>query len=66
MTLKDYCRSHKVTQTELAAQLGVTQAMVSHWSRGACRVTAEYAIKIERVTGGAVSRSELRPDIFWI
>lgn len=49
--------------TELAEKLGVTPQVVSNWrSRG--RVPAERCIEIETATDGAVTRQELRPDIF--
>lgn len=47
----------------LAASLGVRQSAISNW-RARGRVPAERCIVIERVTNGAVSRYQLRPDIF--
>jgi len=62
MTLAEYIQT--TTQAKFAAQLGVTSGMVSHWLRGRERITAERAKQIERVTSGAVSAADLRPDIF--
>ncbi|ALR08233.2 helix-turn-helix domain-containing protein [Xylella fastidiosa] len=47
----------------LAASLGVRQSAISNW-RARGRVPAERCIDIERVTNGAVSCRELRPDVF--
>ena len=51
------------TQKKLAAEIGCTQAAVSKWVRGH-QMTAEYAIAIERATGGKVTAWSLRPDVF--
>lgn len=49
----------------LAAALGVTPGLVSQWSSGRTRVSAERCIEIERITSGAVRCEDLRPDIDW-
>jgi DNA-binding transcriptional regulator YdaS (Cro superfamily) len=47
----------------LAELLGIKPPSVSEWkTRG--RVPAERVLEIERVTKGAVSRHELRPDLY--
>lgn len=51
-------------QSALAKQLGISQAMVSHWLTGRKAITPERAKQIEDATGGLVKRHELRPDIF--
>jgi DNA-binding transcriptional regulator YdaS (Cro superfamily) len=51
-------------QTALAAAVGVTQPSVNHMLRSGRRVPAEWCLKIERATGGAVSRHDLRPDLY--
>lgn len=48
----------------LAAAIGVSKQMVSHWFTGLREVSPEMCVEIERVTGGEVTRAELRPDIF--
>jgi DNA-binding transcriptional regulator YdaS (Cro superfamily) len=52
--------------TALAEKLGVRQSVVSNWkTRGSNpRVPAERCIAIEQATDGAVTRQELRPDVF--
>jgi len=52
------------TQKALAKAVGVTQGMVSFWLLGKTDVAWDKAIKIEEVTDGKVTRSDLRPDIF--
>jgi len=53
------------SQSKLAAHLGVTQPTIHHWLyKTDGRVPAEYCPKIEEATGGAVTREQLRPDIF--
>ncbi|CAN5816433.1 hypothetical protein BH20PSE1_BH20PSE1_01360 [soil metagenome] len=61
MTLSEYLQT--TTQREFAGHLGVTQSMVSHWLAGRYRISPEIATRIERLTGGAVTAKELRPDL---
>ncbi len=51
-------------QSALARACGVKQGHVWHWLNKSLRVPAEHALAVEVATGGAVSRHELRPDIF--
>lgn len=50
-------------QEDIAAACGVHFSAVSHWLRRN-RVPAEHCRAIETFTGGAVTRYDLRPDIF--
>ena len=50
----------------LAISLGVAPSYLSRLISGDRSITAERAIKVEQVTGGAVTRFDLRPDIDWI
>jgi DNA-binding transcriptional regulator YdaS (Cro superfamily) len=61
MNLNDYLKT--TTQDAFAKAVGVTQSMVAQWVAGA-RITAERAVMIERATNGAITRGELRPDLF--
>jgi DNA-binding transcriptional regulator YdaS (Cro superfamily) len=46
----------------LADALGVTKQAITGWrQRG---VPPERVLAVERLTGGAVTRHELRPDVF--
>jgi hypothetical protein len=45
---------------ELARKLSISSQAVSQWDR----VPAERALEVERATGGAVTRHDLRPDLY--
>ena len=62
MNLSDYLQG--TTHRDLAARVEVHPSLVSQWVTGRVRVTAEKAIAIETATNGAVTRSELRPDLW--
>jgi len=51
-------------QSALARACGVKQGHVWHWLNKSRNVPADYVLTIEAATGGAVTRHELRPDIF--
>jgi len=52
------------TQGRLAALLGKQQGHVGKWLHRDKKVPADMCLAIERVTGGKVTRYELRPDVF--
>lgn len=64
MDLKSYLKTFEVSQAELARRVDVTPSMVSQWITGHRPIAAEKVIPIEQATNGAVSRHELRPDIY--
>lgn len=65
MTLTEYFAANpNVSQTAFAAKVGVTQGMVWQWLKGRRRISGEKVIPIETATDGAVSRYELRPDLY--
>ena len=47
-----------------AERLGVTVGMVGHVLNGIRSLSVEKAKLIEQQTGGAITRADLRPDIF--
>jgi len=49
--------------SKLAASIGVAQNVVSNW-RARAQVPANRCADIERATYGAVTRHDLRPDVF--
>jgi DNA-binding transcriptional regulator YdaS (Cro superfamily) len=53
------------SQVALADALKVTKGAVNQWKDEGRRVPAEYCPLIERMTNGAVTCEELRPDIEW-
>jgi DNA-binding transcriptional regulator YdaS (Cro superfamily) len=48
----------------LADRLDVSTGSIRHWSNNIRKPTAEHARLIEKLTKGAVTRHELRPDIY--
>lgn len=52
-------------QKPLAGAIGTSQSQVWYWLTRAKRgVPAEFVIPIEEATGRAVTRHELRPDLY--
>ena len=51
-------------QSALARACGVKQGHVRHWLNKSRKAPADYVLAIEAATSGAVTRHELRPDIF--
>ena len=49
----------------LAKALGVGVTVVSEWARGKRPVPIIRCVEIEELTGGAVTRKQLRPDDWW-
>ena len=45
----------------LARKIGVSPVLISQWRRGVRQVPPVRCIAIERATGGAVTRRDLRP-----
>ena len=66
MNLQDYLSASPspTPQRDLARQLGVHESLISLWVTHRARIIAERAVQIEAATGGAVHRSELRPDLW--
>lgn len=50
------------SRAELARRIGVSAEAVRKWELG--KLPAERCLAIEAATGGAVTRAELRPDLF--
>jgi DNA-binding transcriptional regulator YdaS (Cro superfamily) len=51
------------SQSALARDIGFTQGSVWRWLNGT-EVPAKAAIAIEKATKGAVTKEEIRPDLF--
>lgn len=54
MSLKKYRKSHRLSQRDLAARLGITQSMISKIESGDVRPGSKLMFEIEDVTNGAV------------
>lgn len=57
--------AHFGGQESTAEALGVKQATVSGWVRGAHGMSPGIAVRAERATGGAFSRRDLCPNFPW-
>lgn len=57
MHLDKYLKDVGQSQSDFGSKLTppASQGLVSQWVRGITRVTLDYALQIERETGGAVS-----------
>ena len=71
MNLPEYRKAAGLSQAKLAelmtaAGFPTTQALVSHWEQGGVQLTAERCAQIEQISGGQVTRAELRPDLFGV
>lgn len=51
-------------QAEFARALKLNAGLVSQWVNGIRPVAAHHCITIETATDGAVTRYQLRPDVF--
>lgn len=60
MHLKEYTDLH--TQIALAKAIEAAPSFVNQWVNGTRPVPPAYCTAIERITGGLVTRRELRPD----
>ena len=52
--LGHFLRGRGISQKDFSAQLGVDQSVMSRFVNGQARPGLDLAVKIERVTGGAV------------
>lgn len=63
MKLSDYLESQgRGAKSRLAAQVGGYASDVSDWLAGNRPIPVHRCAAIERATGGAVTRRDLRPD----
>lgn len=62
--LAEYLKQTGISQADFGARLDapVSQSAVSQWI--AKKVPAERVLEVERASGGALSRHELRPDLY--
>ena len=54
----------KGSQPKLAKAIGCSQSKISWLLCVAKQIDAEDALAVDRATGGAVSKSQLRPDLW--
>lgn len=62
MNLTTYLAADRGRQAALCKQIGAHAPDLSRWASGDRPVPIERCVAIERATGGAVRRWDLRPD----
>ena len=62
--LRQAIRHHLKSQVAVARAVGVSPQAVSEIPRRGKRVPAEWCLAIETATHGAVTRHDLRPDLY--
>ena len=62
--LRQAIRRHLKSQVAVARAVGVSPQAVSEILRRGKRVPAEWCLPIETATEGAVTRHDLRPDLY--
>jgi DNA-binding transcriptional regulator YdaS (Cro superfamily) len=62
--LRQAIRHHLKSQVAVARAVGVTPQAVSDVLRRNKRVPAEWCLALERATQGAITRHDLRPDLY--
>ena len=62
--LRSVIRDHLRSQVAVARAVGVSPQAVSEILRRGKRVPAEWCLALETATGGAVTRHDLRPDLY--
>lgn len=60
----DIAVANRGSMQKLAEELGITKGAIGQWKMEGRRIPAEHCPHIERLTGGAVTRYELNPDVF--
>lgn len=61
MNLKDYISHERGRQASLCRAIGAHAPDLSRWADGLRPVPVDKCLKLERATGGEVTRRELRP-----
>jgi DNA-binding transcriptional regulator YdaS (Cro superfamily) len=65
MTLQDYFKDNtRGAKDALSKELGISRTWMSQLIQGRQVCSPELAVEIERLTVGAVTRKDLRPDLF--
>ncbi|OSI10938.1 MULTISPECIES: transcriptional regulator [Neisseria] len=59
------CAVHFIgSQAALARKLGVQRSTVNSWVKGRNKIPPDVAVRIEKLTDGAIRRQDLRPDLY--
>lgn len=62
MTLKEFFKTRRGRQQEMADFLGVSRSVMSQMVNGVCAISDKRCWAIEQFTCGSVSRKDLRPN----
>ena len=60
--LRAYRMAQGISTDEIAKQLGVAASTLRSWENGNRQLSAEMAVKVEKLFG--IARASLRPDVF--
>lgn len=66
MTLSEFLMPRSGRHATIARALGVSESLVTQWSRGAKPIPHERCPQIEAATDGILTCEQLRPDLVWI
>lgn len=61
-TIVNFLAESRLTQSEFARRIGLSQSMLYQMIKGLRPVPEKICVRIERATAGAVTRRDLRPD----
>ena len=61
MKLKNYVSLRRGGTSDLSRAIGVTRTEISIWANGKKQTPIKHCYAIEKATGGAVTRKDLRP-----
>lgn len=69
MTLKEYIKAfprseRMAVRQQLASKLNISEVYLRSMCSGNKRIPAKYALSIERLTNGAVSRRVIAPELY--
>lgn len=62
MKLAEYLSKNQISQDEAGKAVSVSAGRIGHFSRGEDLPPPKICVRIEKWTGGQVSRRELRPN----
>lgn len=62
MDIQTYLKTNPQQMRVLAQEMGIGVANIYQWMRGIRPVPVERCAVVERLTGGEVTRKDLRPD----
>jgi DNA-binding transcriptional regulator YdaS (Cro superfamily) len=59
MLLFDYMKKNKITREKLANDLGYSESMIDQYFRSVHKISARFALLVEKYTDGQVKATEL-------